>query len=227
MKYHAALVLACVSGVALGAGDPKRGVQLFGQCMVCHSVREGEHLTGPSLAHVWNRKAGTADGFMRYSDAVKRSGIKWNEAMLDKWLSDPARFITGNGMTFPGVKEARDRADLIAYLRAVDENKAPPAQSKGRGMMGMRGERLDLKNAPAAGQVRSIRYCGDTYTVETGDGKIEKIWEFNLRFKSDSSRLGPAPGKPVAVGAGMQGDRASIVFAAPTEIGGFLQLSCP
>jgi cytochrome c len=227
MKQYAALVLVCLSGVALGAGDPKRGVQLFGQCMACHSVKEGEHMTGPSLAHVWNRKAGTTNGFMRYSDAVKHSDMKWDEATLDKWLSDPARFVPGNSMTFPGVKEAKDRADLIAYLKAVDENKAPQADSKGRGMMGMRSERLDLKNAPPAGQVRSIKYCGDTYTVETGDGKTEKIWEFNLRFKSDSSNFGPASGKPAVIGAGMQGDRASIVFSSPEEISRFVVRSCP
>ena len=86
---------------------------------------------------------------------------------------------------------------------------------------------LSLKNAPPAGQVRSIKYCGDTYTVETADGKVEKIWEFNLRFKSDSSKLGPTPGKPVVVGAGMQGDRASVVFASPKEISDTIKQSCP
>ena len=86
---------------------------------------------------------------------------------------------------------------------------------------------IDLKNAPASGQVRSIKYCGDTYTVETADGKAEKVWEFNLRFKSDSSKLGPAPGKPVIVGAGMQGDRASIIFSSPGEISGAIKQSCP
>lgn len=222
-----AIGLVFVAGSAIGAGDPKRGAQLFGQCMACHSVREGEHMTGPSLAHVWNRKAGTADGFMRYSDAVKQSRIKWDESTLHNWLSNPSGFLPGNGMTFPGIKEAKDRQDVIAYLKAVDENKAPQAQSKGRGMMGMRSERLDLKNAPAAGQVRSIKYCGDTYTVETADGKTEKIWEFNLRFKSDSSKLGPAPGTPVVVGAGMQGDRASIVFASPAEISESIKKACP
>jgi cytochrome c len=75
--------------------------------------------------------------------------------------------------------------------------------------------------------VRSIKYCGDTYTVETADGRIEKVWEFNLRFKTDSGKLGPAPGKPVIVGAGMQGDRASIVFAAPKEISETIDQSCP
>ncbi len=164
---------------------------------------------------------------MRYSDALKRSGIIWNDATLDKWLSDPARFVPGNSMTFPGVKVAKDRQDLIAYLNAVNQNKAPQAQAKGHGMMGMRSENPDLKSAPPAGQVRSITYCGDTYTVETADGKTEKVWEFNLRFKSDSSKLGPAPGRPVAVGAGMRGDRASIIFAAPEEISRFIRPSCP
>jgi cytochrome c len=216
-----------IADPAIAAGDAKRGAQLFQQCMACHSVQPGEHLTGPSLARVWDRKAGTADGFARYSDAVKRSGITWNGSTLDKWLANPAQFIPGNSMTFPGLRDAQAREDVIAYLKAVDESKAPPAAKGGGGMMGMGRARLDLKNAPPEGQVRSIKYCGDTYSVETADGKVEKIWEFNLRFKSDSSKLGPAPGKPVVVGAGMQGDRASIVFASPKEISEAIRQSCP
>jgi cytochrome c len=185
-------------------------------------------MTGPSLAHVWNRKAGTTPGFLRYSDALKQAGVIWNESALDKWLTDPAQLVPGNSMTFPGIKEPQARQDLIAYLKAVDESRAPPAaKGKGGGMMGMTQRKPDLRKAPAAAQVRSITYCGDTYTVETADGKVEKVWEFNLRFKSDSSKLGPAPGKPVAVGAGMQGDRASIVFASPKEISETIKPSCP
>jgi len=67
------------------------------------------------------------------------------------------------------------------------------------------------------------KICGDTYTVETADGKKQRVWEFNLRFKTDSSKDGPLPGKPVIVGAGMQGDRASVVFAGPAEIGNFIK----
>jgi cytochrome c len=194
--------------------------------MACHSLQLGEHQTGPSLAHVWNRKAGTAHDFPRYSESLKRSGITWNEAALDKWLADPAQLIPGTTMTFPGIKDRQARQDLIAYLKAVDENKALPA-AKGGGMMGMARDRPDLKKAPPAGQVRSIKQCGDTYAVETADGKLEKVWEFNLRFKTDSSKFGPAPGKPVIVGAGMQGDRASIVFASPKEISESIRASCP
>lgn len=93
--------------------------------------------------------------------------------------------------------------------------------------MGMARQKMDLKTAPPAGQVRSIRHCGDTYTVETADGRTEKMWEFNLRLKTDSSKLGPRAGQPVAVGAGMQGDRASIVFASPKEISTAIAESCP
>ena len=227
LKLGALGLSAAISSGAAAAGDAKRGAQLFGQCMACHSVQPGEHMTGPSLAHVAGHKAGTAQGFQRYSDALKRSGVTWDDAALDKWLASPEKFIPGNSMTFPGVRDPQARQHLIAYLKAAVENKAPKAESKGGGMMSMTRAKADLKNAPPAGQVRSIKYCGDTYTVETADGKVEKIWEFNLRFKSDSSKLGPELGKPVVVGAGMQGDRASIVFASPEEISGAIKQACP
>jgi cytochrome c len=233
MKLFAVVCVGSLAAAAMvwmpaatAAGDAKRGAQLFGQCMACHSIQPGEHQTGPSLAHVWNHKAGAVEGFVRYSDALKGAGITWNEATLDKWLANSGQMVPGTSMTFPGIKERQARQDVIAYLKAVDQNKAPPA-AKGGGMMGMARQRTDLKKAPPAGQVRSIKYCGDTYTVETADGKSEKVWEFNLRFKTDSSPLGPAPGKPVAVGAGMQGDRASVVFASPKEISESIRQACP
>jgi cytochrome c len=208
-------------------GDATRGAQAFRACAACHSVAPGEHMTGPSLANAWNHKAGSAEGFARYSGAMKRLEAKWDERTLDKWLADPERFLPGTTMTFSGIKDSKARRDVIAYLRAVAEGKAPTAPQAGAGgMMGMARQKMDLRTPPAAGQVRSIRHCGDTYTVETADGRIEKIWEFNLRFKTDSSKLGPRPGQPVAVGAGMQGDRASIVFASPKEISTAIAESC-
>lgn len=225
--FGVVVLCAALSQPALGAGDAKRGAQLFGQCVACHSIQPGEHMTGPSLAHVWDRKAATAEGFLRYSDALKRAGLAWNDKTLDKWLENPERLVPGTNMSFPGIKDGQAREDVIAYLRAVDENKAPPVVQGGRGMMGMARPKIDLKNAPPAGQVRSIAYCGDTYTIDTADGKNEKIWEFNLRFKSDSSKQGPNPGKPIVIGAGMQGDRASIVFASPKEISDFVRQTCP
>lgn len=218
---------ALLSLNAVAAGDVSRGAALFRQCAACHSVQPGEHLTGPSLAHAFNRKAATAEGFQRYSQALARSGLTWNEATLDRWLENPGKQVPDTSMTFPGLKSGKDRQDLIAYLKAVDENKAPQVAQKGGGMMNMRSRRLDLRKAPLEGQVTSISYCGDTYTIGTADGKSEKIWEFNLRLKTDSSKQGPLPGKPVVIGAGMRGDRASVVFASPGEIGETIRQSCP
>ncbi len=181
-------------------------------------------MTGPSLAHIWGHKAGSVEGFQRYSDAMKRADVTWDQTTLDKWLADPERFIPGTSMTFAGLKQPRDRQDVAAYLKALAEHAAPPTE---QGMMGMRGGKADLRKAPADAQVKALSHCGDTYTVETADGKKNKVWEFNLRLKTDSSKLGPLPGNPVIVGAGMQGDRASIVFASPKEISGFIKQSCP
>ena len=219
-------LLALTAAGTFAAGDARRGAQLFNHCVACHSTQPGEHLTGPSLAQVWHRKAGTVGGFQRYSDAMKRAELTWDEATLDKWLTNPEAFIQGTSMTFPGIKPRKDREDVIAYLRSVAEGKAPAA-AKGGAMMGVQREKLDLRKAPPEGQVKAIRYCGDTYTIDSADGKSQKVWEFNLRFKSDSSKAGPAPGKPVVIGAGMQGDRASVVFASPKEISAFIQASCP
>lgn len=191
-------------------------------------------MTGPSLAHVWGRKAGTEQGFQRYSDALKSSGIAWNAQTLDKWLTDPAALVPGNAMPFSGIRNAAERQDIAAYLKAVSEGKAPSPQAQGRmgggmrggGMMGGGQKRLNLKSAPPEGQVTSLEHCRDTYTVRTADGRTNKVWEFNLRLKTDSSPDGPLPGKPVIVGAGMQGDRASVIFASPAEFSTFIKESC-
>lgn len=209
------------------AGDPARGATVFQACAACHSTKPGQHMTGPSLAKIWQHKAGTVEGFSRYSEAMKHVNVVWNAEMLDRWLSNPEGLIPGTSMTFQGLRESKARQDVIAYLEAVSEGKASAKESRGGGMMmNMQPSKEDLKKAPPQGQVTAVSHCGDTYTVKTADGKINQVWEFNLRFKTDSSDLGPSSGKPVIVGAGIQGDRASIVFASPGEISAFIRTEC-
>ena len=131
----ATVLLALLTGTAIAAGDPGRGARGFQACMICHSVNAGEHSTGPSLANLMSRKAGTAEGFPRYSQALKDANVIWDENNLDKWLNDPRRFIPGTRMTVQGIKDAQERADVIAYLKAVSENIAPAMPQQG-GMMG-------------------------------------------------------------------------------------------
>lgn len=225
LSLVAAFSLAlAASPAAFAAGDATRGAKVFQVCAACHSTKRGENMTGPSLAAIWARKAGTVPGFDRYSEALKRSGVTWNAATLDAWLRDPAHFIPGNAMgaLFPGLPNAKERADVIAFLEALAEGKT---SAPGGGMMSV--HKGDLRRPPPDAQVRSITFCGDTYTVATADGETHEIWDFNLRFKTDASAHGPAPGNPVLLGAGMRGDRAFVVFASPAEISGFVWRSCP
>lgn len=213
--------LAAASLAASAAGDPARGARLFHPCGHCHSTAPGEHGVGPSLAKVFGAKAGGVEGFARYSEALKASGKVWDEDNLDRWLADPVKLVPGNTMAFPGVRNAAARADLIAYLKAVSDGTAPPRPER------VAAARLDLRKAPPEGQVRSITLCKDVYTVETADGNKEQVAESNLRFRTDSSELGPAPGKPVAIGAGRNEEGGFVIFAAPAEISAFIRRKCP
>jgi cytochrome c len=199
------------------AGDVQQGAQLARQCMACPSFAPGHHMTGPSLAGLWGRGAGTAMGFGRYSEALKSSSVVWGPATLDAWLRNPEALIPGNGMLFRGIPAAAMRADLLAFLQAASEGRVKvPDQAL-----------PDLEHAPRPETVSAIRYCGDAYRVVMGDGKTWTWWEFNLRFKTDGSKNGPVAGKPVLVGTGMQGDRASVVFSRPEEISAFVRRQCP
>jgi cytochrome c len=150
--------------------------------------------------------------------------VVWSEQTLDAWITDPKAFIPGNRMTFAGVLDDQARGDLIAFLKDATQ----PGQSapQMQGMMGMGGEVPNLKQVPAGAQVKEIKYCGDTYTVTTADGQTVQFWERNLRFKTDSGEDGPPTGSPAIVGAGMAGDRSSVIFAAPEEFGQFIKRQC-
>ena len=75
-------------------------------------------------------------------------------------------------------------------------------------------------------QVKTITYCHDTYRVTTADGKTHAFWERNLRFKTDSGKDGPEKGAPAITSAGMMGDRASVIFAAPDEFNKMIEPRC-
>lgn len=212
---------------AATGGDPEQGSRAFRACLPCHSLEPGEHRTGPSLAGIVGRRAGTIAGFSRYSPALQAAPITWTDKTLDAWLLDPQAFIPGNRMTFRGIEEPRARADLIAYLEqvAAEASERAPAQTPD-GMMGA-GELADLRrDVGPNNRIASIRYCADTYTVAVEAGEAHQFWEFNLRFKTDSSARGPEPGHPVLIPGGMMGDRAFVIFADPAEISTSIENRC-
>jgi cytochrome c len=213
-------------------GDAARGRQDFRVCAPCHSLETDRNMTGPSLVGLWGRKAGSLPSFERYSDALKSSGIIWDDRSLDGWLTDPDRMVPDNDMPFDGIKDARVRADLLAFLKEATKPGAATQQTAQQGGMGGMGGMMgsgrdpNLKSVEPSQQVKAITYCHDTYHVTTADGKTRAFWERNLRLKTDSGKDGPPSGAPALVPAGMMGDRADVIFAAPEEISKMIEARC-
>jgi cytochrome c len=91
------------------AGDAEAGAQVFQTCAACHTLEQGVHRTGPSLAGVFGRKAGAAEGFHRYSEALRSADLVWREDTLNGFLANPQAFLPGNRMTFRGIDDAQAR----------------------------------------------------------------------------------------------------------------------
>ncbi len=110
------IVLLPLSSAVTQQADADRGHQLFDRrCGGCHSLDKDKE--GPRLRGVYGRKAGTVSSF-KYSDAVTKSGVSWDDASLDKWLTDPDKFIPDADMDFH-LEKADERADVITYLKQL------------------------------------------------------------------------------------------------------------
>ncbi|MFC0282833.1 c-type cytochrome [Camelimonas abortus] len=126
-------VLAACAAAALAtaahAGDPEAGARVFMKCRACHQIGEGaKHTAGPQLNALIGRKAGTVDGY-RFSDAMKNSGLTWDEATLRDYLKAPRAKVPGTRMIFLGVTRESEMDNLLAYLRQFDaDGKIRPAQ---------------------------------------------------------------------------------------------------
>jgi cytochrome c len=108
-----AILLISYPAKTLPSGDAARGETVYRGCMACHSL--DKNVVGPKHQGVFGAKAGAVPDY-RYSDALRNSGIVWNEDMLDKWLANPQTLVPGTTM-FYLVKNAQDRADVIAFLK--------------------------------------------------------------------------------------------------------------
>ncbi len=224
-------LLALAAQASAAEGNLAQGQRIFGACAACHSLQPDQNMTGPSLADLWNRKAGTTASFRRYSPALKSANIVWNDKTLDEWINDPQHVVPGNQMTFAGIKDARQRADLLAFLKEATQKGGSQVAQQGGPMGGMGGmmgggQVPNLKKLDAADRVQAITYCKDTYSVTTANGQTHKFWERNLRLKTDASGDGPERNAPALINAGMMGDRADVIFANPSEISPFIAAKC-
>ena len=116
-----ALGFVLLTTPALALGDAAAGKKVFKKCKACHVVDAEKHKTGPHLVNIMGRLAGGADGYKKYSDAMKSSGIVWNEETLDGYLEKPKAYVKGTRMIFAGLRKEEDRANVIAYLKSYSK----------------------------------------------------------------------------------------------------------
>lgn len=128
MRLRALMTAGALGLASLGAAAPasaapdaRRGEAIYARCQACHALASDR--VGPRHCGLLGRRAGSVPGF-GYSPAMKQSAIVWSEKALDRFLAAPMKALPGTTMTYDGVSDRQERADLIAYLRAVDQTPA-------------------------------------------------------------------------------------------------------
>ncbi|MDP6624238.1 MAG: hypothetical protein QF754_18440 [Alphaproteobacteria bacterium] len=235
LKSSACAALAILMAFAGAANSEekaemvKKGAPAYRICAACHSLQPGVHLSGPSLAGLWGKKAASVDDYGRYTEALRKEDLVWDEDTLNAWLADPQAMVPGTTMTFRGVEKDDVRANLIAFLRrAMTEGGTVKVVKEG-----LVSERMasgpvppELSSLGANQRITEIRHCRDGYFITTADGAKFPFWETNVRIKIDTSLRGPKKGEPVLLRSGMAGDRVSVVFSSLAEFKNLVAEKC-
>jgi cytochrome c len=100
------------------ADDVEAGKSAFKKCALCHTTEAGKNKVGPSLFGVVGRKSANLDGY-DYSEAMKKFDHAWDAQTLDTYLADPRATVPGTKMIFPGIRDKKERDDVIAYLETL------------------------------------------------------------------------------------------------------------
>jgi cytochrome c len=99
-------------------GNAANGKKVFARnCANCHNMAvKGKHGIGPLLGNVWGRNIASVKGFKFSAALGGKKGGKWDAEQLEKWLTNPGGFASGTTMAFAGLKNAKDREDVIRYM---------------------------------------------------------------------------------------------------------------
>lgn len=113
----AATLIGATAAMAAPSADAVMGKRLFLRCAACHAVSAtAPAKVGPHLQGVVGRKSASVATY-RYSAAMQKAALTWNEATLDRWLTRPASVVPGTSMAFAGLSNPADRKAIIAYLK--------------------------------------------------------------------------------------------------------------
>jgi cytochrome c len=115
----------------LASASPERGANVAKQCQACHNFQEGAGpKIGPDLYNVVGRQVASVSGF-NYSAGLKSKGGTWTFDALNAWLTKPSAYAPGTAMTFAGISNEKQRADLIGYLDTLSPNPVPLPKAEG------------------------------------------------------------------------------------------------
>ncbi len=174
------LAFAAVPAQAAETGNVAAGERLFDDCKGCHQVGRGaENRVGPHLNMLFGRKAASLEGF-RYSKSLTRAasnGLEWHADTLSAYIENPRTFASGTRMSYNGMKDAEDRADLIAFLRTFSDNPAniPEADPTAKASdHSVDPAILALKGDPEYGAYLSSE-CTTCHQASGGDAGIPSI----------------------------------------------------
>lgn len=186
LRLSALLIcLAALAPAGAGAdeiGDVERGADLYTQCVGCHEVGEGARdRIGPQLNGIFGRRAGAIEGY-RYSPAMDRmgaDGLTWTLETLDAYLENPRILVSGTRMSFRGMREPQDRADVLAYLRIYSDNprdipEAEPTARRSDPDLVLPPEVLAIEGDRAYGQFLSSE-CKTCHLAQGGNEGIPSI----------------------------------------------------
>ena len=198
-------VLGLVAGMAQAEalGDAEAGREVFAYCAGCHQVGKGAiDGIGPHLNGIFGREAGAHEGFA-YSESMQRAGIDgltWTITTLDAYIANPRALVSKTRMSFDGVEDSQERADLMAYLRIYSDNPAdiPEAEPTARATdHDLDPAILALKGDPEYGEYLAT----ECLTCHQADGSAEGIpsitlWpeeDFVIAMHAYKSKLRPHP----------------------------------
>lgn len=161
MKLKNILSMCAISAVlafsfdVMAAGDADKGKKLAKKCTACHTLTKGgKNRLGPNLYNILDKPAGTVDGY-KYSDAMKSSGVTWDQSTFLDFIAKPKKVVKGTKMSFSGLKKATQRADLLAYFETLRDGDSTQS----------------LTGNVEDGKVVAVKHCNVCHSFEKG-GKV-------------------------------------------------------